>query len=345
MHVFIIISAALVAIGLAVGLICQFLAGGYFNYGNEYSNYKSVVVKYAIVDLHGYGEQDGIKKLCDEEFSAAGLKYYSHTVGTNADGGEFVFMFSENADGEVLTKAATSITARLNAGTDGFVPSKLSGAYFNEVKALKGGERAYIYGAIALASAIAFQFLYFLIRYRVTMALASLLADIHSIAIYVSLVAITRVPVGASVFAFGALTVLATMICSWVLFGRMKKNFKDEKYAKLTAYENVDMSAAENVKTTVYISSAIALFAVVAFVLLSLGSMSAYLTLTPAVLGLISAATCVYGEAFFIPSVYSRFKVLGDKFKKTKPVKPAAATTEKETEKDTDKTAKAEDKE
>ena len=42
MHLFIIISTVIVAIGLAVGLVCQFVANGFFNPGANYASYKAV---------------------------------------------------------------------------------------------------------------------------------------------------------------------------------------------------------------------------------------------------------------------------------------------------------------
>ena len=39
MHVMIIVSAVIIAVGLAMGLIFQFVSNGYFNYGDR----KSVV--------------------------------------------------------------------------------------------------------------------------------------------------------------------------------------------------------------------------------------------------------------------------------------------------------------
>ena len=40
MHIMVAVSALIVAIGLAVGLVCQFIAGGFFNYGEEYKSFK-----------------------------------------------------------------------------------------------------------------------------------------------------------------------------------------------------------------------------------------------------------------------------------------------------------------
>ena len=100
MHVMVIVSAIIIAIGLAVGLVCQFIANGYFNYGTEYSSYNSVVVDYAYVDLSGLNGEDGVKKICDEEFKNAGVGYYSSTRGEINGGGELTFKFNKSVNAD-----------------------------------------------------------------------------------------------------------------------------------------------------------------------------------------------------------------------------------------------------
>ena len=59
MHVMIIVSAVIIAVGLAMGLIFQFVSNGYFNYGADYTSYNSVVVNYAYID----GKEDSINDI------------------------------------------------------------------------------------------------------------------------------------------------------------------------------------------------------------------------------------------------------------------------------------------
>ena len=81
MHIFIIVSCVLIAIGLAVGTICHFVAGGFFNYGGDYESYKSVTVDYQSIDFSG-GEKEPlelIEEICDKAFADAGVS--SHEIG------------------------------------------------------------------------------------------------------------------------------------------------------------------------------------------------------------------------------------------------------------------------
>ncbi|MDE6442378.1 MAG: hypothetical protein K2L12_06485, partial [Clostridia bacterium] len=182
----------------------------------------------------------------------------------------------------------------------------------------------YIYGAIAIASAMVFQFIYFAVRYKLTMAFAALLADVHNLAIFVSLAAITRVPVGSSVAVFAILTVLITMIGCGHFFDKFRKSLKEESFAKLDTFEQVDGTVVQSLSGICIPAVFTAVFAAVVLVLLSISALSVSLVITPVALALISAVSSVYGMAFFTPAVYSRFKQIGDSFKANK-VKAKAA--------------------
>lgn len=303
----IIVSAIVMAIGIAVGVVCQFVSNGYFNYGSEYASYSSVVVDYAYID---YGKEDDVKKICDKAFDAAGVNYYTSSYGETSEGGEFIFKFSKSANAENVQKAAKSINTTLSGAG-----SSLSYAHFHKVQTKLGGAPALKFGAIALAASVAFQFLYFVIRYKLTMALAALLADVHNLAIYVSLLAITRVPLGSSAIVFGVLTVLLTMIGCSLMFGRIRKSLKDESFAKLPVFEQVDTCAGESFTVITILSAFVAAAAVILFVLLAISALSVSLVMTPVILAVLSAVASIYGTAFFTPAVYSRFKTIGDNFK------------------------------
>lgn len=307
-HILIIVSAIIIAIGLAVGLACHFTANGFFNYGVEYSSYKSVVVEYAYID---YGNEDEVKKICDEAFDKAGVNYYTSTYGTTNGGGEFTFKFSDNVSTEKLNSAKDAIHGKLS----GEQSSQLSGAYVHEAQTKLGGAQPLIYCAIAVASAMALHFLYFVIRYRLTMAFAAILADVHNLALFVALLAITRIPVGSAAIVFATLTVLLTMIGTCFVFDRMRKNVKKEAFAKLSVNEQVDTTAGESVVNVASASVAVTFAAAVILVLMSISALSATVIVSPVILAVIASISTVYGTLFFTPSVYSRFKLIGDNFK------------------------------
>ncbi len=309
MHLFIIISAVVTAIGLAVGLICQFVAGGYFNYGAEFKSYNTVEVNYYYVD---YNDKDDVIKLCDSVFDEAGVSYFTVTSGDTSDGGRIIFKFSDGIEESKLNETVDGIREALkDAKGDGVQTN----AYAHTLVAGLNGGRVMTYVSIAIASALVLQLLYFMVRYKITMALGAFLANIHNLVIYVSLLAITRVPVGISAVAFGAMTVLVTMLACGYLFDRYRRNLKKEPFAKLDGDEQTDICVRESFVNILYPVVGVATVAVVIFVLLSISAMSALTVLTPAILAIICVASAMYGSVFFMPSVYTRMKRIGDTVK------------------------------
>lgn len=303
----IIVSAVIIAIGLAMGLIFQFVSNGYFNQGADYASYNCVVVDYAFID----GQADTVKDVCEKAFDDAGVKYYACVGGETNEGGKLIYKFTKSTDKDKVIKAKDAISGKL-AGEDEF---SLSTATFHEVEGLFGNAKALSFGAIALASAIAFQLIYVAIRYRQNAVFSVLLADVHNLAIFVSLLAITRTPVGSSVFAFATLTVVLTMIGCCFLFDNLRKGAKDEKFANLSSFEQVDASANASLVSILVVSLAVAASAVVLFALMAVSALSVNLILTAALSSLLAAASSIYGTAFFTPAVHSRIKLLGDNFK------------------------------
>lgn len=308
-HIFLIISSVLIAIGIAVGLVCQFVFGGFFNFGEEYASYKTVTVSYAYVD---YSDDDKVVELCDKEFEAAGVSYYDDFYGETTEGGTLTFKFYKSCDSEKLQNAAASI--------DGVIKSEGSGlseAEFATVETELGSGNALIYCAIALSAAVAFQFIYFAIRYNLNGACAAFLANVHNLLLYLALMAITRVPFGSAAFAFGVITVLATVISSCYYFDRVRKNSKSADLSRLTPFELCDLSARESFFSTAIISVGLAAAGLLLFVTLSISSLSAYLVLSSALGAVFAALSCIYGTAIFTPSVHARFKKIADNFKAT----------------------------
>lgn len=323
MHLFIIISSIIIAIGAAVGTICQFVANGYFNYGADWESYKSVTVSYVSAD---FADKNEVKEICEKAFADAGVRYYySVSFGEksgNTVGGEYTFKFNYSVKEEKLQTAVNAINAVIadkskpNENEDNNVESVImSTASAHTVDGLNGNGKALWRGAVAIASVIALHFIYFAVRFKLTMALGALLADVHNLAVFVSLLSLTRVPVGSSIITFAALTVLLTAIGTCFLFDRVRKNAKDEANAKLGAFELTDKSAGESFKINLFMPVCIAAVAVVVFVLASISAMSVIAVLAPAFGAIICCVSCGYGLLLFTPAVYSRFKQIGDNYK------------------------------
>lgn len=307
MHLFIIISSVLVALGLMVGLICHFVANGYFNYGGDWGSYSEVTVSYAYVD---FSDENDVKEICNKAFDDCGLKYQSVADGNTETGGVIVYTFSVETDTDDFGNALLLINVEFDKAN---VTATTVSAH--TANALLGGELNIQRCAIALACIVVAHFIYFAIRYKLTMALAGVLADLHNMAIFVSILSLTRIPVSSTVLAFAALTLLITVIGTSLLFDRMRKNEKNEDLKKLSAFEHADLGANECLKLNLIIPACLAGVAVLLFVILSISSLSPIVILAPVFAALVSFVSCAYGTVMFTPSVYSRFKLLGDNYK------------------------------
>ncbi len=325
MHLFIIISSAIIAIGLLVGIICQYVANGFFNYGDEYANYKSVSITYVNTDFSGKNEEpvDHIKQICETAFSNEGVKSYQVAVGKTDN--TVIYKFINSTDNGKLDRAAQAINEKFaeEVTADAIAYNY---AVASTADTLLGGGNAIAMAAVAISACIVFHFIYFVIRYKLTMALGAVLADLHNLALFLMIMALTRIPVGSSIATFAVITVLLTIIGTCFLFDRMRKNFKDEDLKKLSAFEIVDKTADESFVINTVMPACLATVSVVAFVLLSISSLSPLTIISAVLCSFISFISCAYGTAFFVPSVYSRFKLIGDGLKAKARTKTAKST-------------------
>lgn len=335
-HLFIIISSIFIAIGLAVGTICHFCANGFFNYGGEFSSYKSVRVEYYLPTT-----QEDVLSACNSELG--GFKSFeSAQPEVTSNGGEVIYKFAYSTDTKALEEAAAKLTEKLNEGVE---DGKLNWASVHEGTSKAGGSKAITFASIALASAAVFQFLYFIVRYKLRAAYSALLACIHNLGIFVALAAITRIPVGAEMIAFGAAVVFLTMLFSAVIFDRTRKNFANEKYAKTERLEVVDTSACEVRMLTFTTLCALAAATLVFGIFAAIAQLWAA-ALAPYALALFGLIAVGYGSMFFTPAVHGAIDGVCEDVKKSLKanVKSKKSKTEKvEKAEKTEKTEKTAD--
>lgn len=314
MHLFIIVSSLVIAIGMAVGIICQFVAGGFFNYGADWADYKEVTITYEYVE---YGSKDKVVEICDEAFAAAGVKSFAKDVhGSTNTGGEITYKFTLSTDIGELRGAVTAINNAIKAGIeDGTLVLSNGAAYVGNT--IKGGSTALTRMSIALAVVIVFHFVYFAIRYKLSMAIAAVIADVHNLALFIALLAITRVPLGSTMFAFAAITVVVTVLCTCFAFDRMRKNLKDDSINKLSIGEQVDAGANQSFMVNILVPACLAVAAVLMFALLSISSLSPLAVISPVMCALVGFVACAYGNTFFTPAVYCGIRSLEDKMTTT----------------------------
>lgn len=297
-HLFIIISVIFIAIGMAVGTVCHFCANGFFNYGGEFASYTSVKV----VCRSAESDKETIKLICDEELA----KFNAYEVNVS-DSKEIVYKFSPEADLDALNTAVDSINVKISEIGSGLNVASVAHGEVNG-----GANKAIVFAAIALSSAAAFQFIYFVIRYKLRAAYSALLACVHNLGVFVALAAITRIPVGTDLIAIGACVVFLTMMLCSVLFDRTRKNFANEKYEKCARLEVVDTSAQEVRLISVYVLAALAIAALILGVFCTVAQM--YIgAFAPAISMILGLVACFYGVIFFTPAVHGAIDATSEK--------------------------------
>lgn len=307
-RLFVIISLVLMVIGMAMGTIGHFLWKGFFNYGDEFASYKSVVVRYSVAEH----SEDEVKAVCEDVLSSYKSGHYSESYSETLRGGEIEYKFSANAADD-LEAIAKDINTKINK-IEGEDVADLNVAYVRTGTVKAGGSRALIFASIAVSSAAAFMFLYYIFRYKLRAALSALLACVHNLGLFLALVALTRITVGSDLIAFSALIVFLTMIGCGVFFGKVRRNFKDGKYADSDRAEVVEISAAESHKINMVTVLAFIAVTLVFSVFAAIASMGlAPILMVPLlVLGMF---VCCYGTVYFTPSAYAKIDALCEKVK------------------------------
>lgn len=306
-HLAVIVSVVIMAIGMAVGTICHFVSNGFFNYGDEFASYKSVEVTTSIPeDING----NIARQIASDELSWLNPYEVSFSAGTGTAPNTVIYKFSLSVSDSDLESAVSTIQERLasNGMEDGSVS-----AHLNE--GVPEGLYQLSFAAIALASAVVFQAIYFAIRLKPGMALSAICSQLTTVGVYASLLAITRCSVGLEAIAFAALAVIVTMVCNGIFFGNLKRAFKDEANAKVDKYKLVADSAASTVKLNAFICIAAAAMVVI-FAIFAMIASATFATLMPYISCLLAIAACAYVFCIFAPANYAMFCGLDRKRKK-----------------------------
>ena len=300
-HIALIITVVIIAIGMAVGTICHFVSNGFFNYGDEFASYKSVTVTTSVPeDVSG----NAAKSIAQDALSSLGAYEVSFSQGTGHTPNTVIYKFYTSVSDESLSSAVGALEQAF--GEQGLEDAT---AVFNVNTSVPEGLHQLNFFAIAIASAVVFQAIYFAIRYKIGMALSSLGTQLAAVGVYASLLAITRCPVGLEAIAFAALTVVLTMICNAIFFDKVKKSFKDEANAKADRLDLIADGARTTAKLNAFVFTAAAIAAVIVAIFAIIASPAA-ITLAPFAVCLLSIIPCAFACAVFSPASYALIGVI-----------------------------------
>ena len=176
-----------------------------------------------------------------------------------------------------------------------------------------------------MSVAVVFQFLYFLIRYKLTMAAAAFIADVHNLALFYALLAITRVQVTPAIIAVSAFVVLVTMIGCAMLFDRMRKLFRTDEYKEMSSFDQVDGASRSAFPLVTLVNAIVFAAVLIMLVFTAIAGGTVFGLFMPCVCALLGVLASWYGTMFFTPSVYSRLKAGADRRAVEKQIKYVGA--------------------
>ncbi len=330
MKIFTIIASAIILIGVVVGLVCQFTGYGYFNAGGNWGSDSNVTVEWYYVD--GYTGEDDLEEICSQAFDDAGLSYYAVEYGdmSSGEGGQIVYRFSKKTSEDDLAAAIEDINAQIDAQVDARFNSEqqtekyisLSRANYHFDDGLVNVTRNLFWAGIGLASFVALEFVYVIIRYKVSMGLASLSASFVTLALYLSLLSACRIPVGSSMIAFGVFAVILTSVATLITFGKIRANNRNEDYKELTSEQIVDKSCTESFALNTGLICSIGGVVIIALIFMWISAGSIAAVLTPLLSVIAAVVASYYTSLLFFPSTYAPMRQIGLRFKrKEKPEK------------------------
>lgn len=296
-----IISSIIIVVGLALGTVLHFTGSGFFAFGGEYTEYKSVTVSYMLTE---FKNDSDVGEICNTAFNNAGIKSVSTTGGATSIGRDITYLFNANTDDAKLQSAVDAINAQITALTADFNDIPQSRAFWHTQNAVYGGEFVLTRAAIALAVMVALHCLYTLIRYGLTAMITACAVDLHNLALFAALLAICRAPITSAILVVALLVVLTTAFGVTLTLDRIKRNLKNSDFAKNSVEEITDLSAGQTAKVNVALPVFLAIAAVLCFLLMAISSSSVMLALVPALSALVAFAVCAYGNTLFAPAIY-----------------------------------------
>ncbi len=310
-----IISCALIVIGMVIGTVLHFVVGGFFNYGGEFSGYRSVTVAYSVVEVNGVGDDFDLKTICDEAFAAENVSYYAQTEDSakNSGNGVLRYRFDLNTDSAALDKAVESINGKIAESVSAFEDTPKTKAVCREEVGVLGEGFSLWRAAVALTVIVVAQLIYTMIRLRFSAAFAAIAVDLHNLALYAALLAICRVPVDSTAIVIAVLITLVTAIGVTFTLEKVKRSKKDSANENLPIENVVYSGAKQTLKMNVALPVFVAITAILFFAITAISSMSFVTALVPSLAALLGLAVTVYGDLLFAPAIYLSIKKAGYK--------------------------------
>ena len=319
-----LISKKNLIVGLAVSLVL--IIAGAVVFGLLGFAKDSAVQDKTSVEVSGYlslltdEERDTLTGHCKEYiegegYSVLAVNYRSETSGFN-DACEFVIAAEADAYTEEQLQALTDgLSASIAAlGTDeianigAITQFGIPVSYVQTVNNFYSqyAWRAAVAGAVVLVIAC----VYAAIRFRPGMGVAVLVAGVHDVLLTLALVALFRIPMGVTLLAVAAFSLLVSLFFNLYVFGRMRGDLRDEAMKDVPAQEAVAASVKGSKRNVFGFAVALAVAVVLVGVIGTLlGADLAFAMVG----GLLALIVSVYSSLLVAPSLFAGIKAGSDK--------------------------------
>ena len=308
---------------LAVSLVL--IVAGAFVFGFLGFGKDTTVQDKTVVEVNGYisqlseeGREDFIE-YCKNSLEEAGYSVleadrYSETSGFN-DSCRFVIASDTAYDAEAYDALAAGLEASIGALKNDTIENIETVAGLGvsvSVSVIENHSFAsYAWrAAVAGASVLVIALIYTAIRFRPGMGITVFAAGLHDVLLTLALIALFRIPVGVTLIAVAAFSLLASLTLNLLVCGGMRKNFRSEEWKELSSREAVTRSVKESRRNVLGVAVALAACAILVGVVGAvLGTDLAFAMIG----GLLAVIVSAYSSLLLAPSLFAGIKERSDK--------------------------------
>jgi len=326
-----LVSSAVVAAGLVIGLLFSIIGLGFFN--GSVNNSSGTRICFRTVDAQ-FSTVEKVNEFFSSEDYAnkQAAKVIITTEHITLDDSQITKLKNTGYEYELSAEQLTVYDVTVYYGNK-LDETKMSSidAYFeaeakvfydedNDIKILKTfyscnefksatASSAAISGIIALAAMIGFIFIYLVIRFSMSYAISSVAAVLHNELILFAILAIIRIPVGTEIVALGMAVAIITIANLVITFDELKENIKEATNVSWNK-ELRDQYVNEALQETMYghlFSNGSAF--VLILVTLLVGLFTSGVDLLSILVGMvISIIVSVYGSFGIMPYIWSKLE-------------------------------------
>lgn len=163
--------------------------------------------------------------------------------------------------------------------------------------------------AVGGAVAVVLLFAYVAIRFKVGMGVTALIAAVHDVLLTLAVVALLRIPAGATLVGVAAFSLLLSAILNLIVFGRMRSDFRSDERKDLPAREGVALSVKDSRKNVFIVCI---LLAVLCLCLGVVGVIIGFDLTSVMLSALMAIVVSAYSSLLLSPAIYACIKERSD---------------------------------